>query len=146
MLRHVRPFERAWVFDVDAGRARAFAAAASRELGIPVTATPDLARATIESQIIVTCTTSRRPFLDVRHASPGACIAAMGADNAEQSEIEPALMAAAVVVTDSTEQCAAMGDLHHAITAGAMAGATSGRSWATSSPTWRAGGATPRRS
>src|SRR5207244_13327949 len=37
-----------------------------------------------------------------------------------KQELSPALMAASKVVTDVTEQCAAIGDLHHAIAAGAM--------------------------
>lgn len=44
----------------------------------------------------------------------------MGADHPEKQEIEPALMAASAVVVDVLEQCEHMGDLHHAIAAGAM--------------------------
>ena len=51
---------------------------------------------------------------------PGTFIAAVGADSPDKSEISPALMAAAKVVTDVTAQCAEMGDLHHAIAAGMM--------------------------
>jgi ornithine cyclodeaminase/alanine dehydrogenase-like protein (mu-crystallin family) len=50
----------------------------------------------------------------------GTFIAAVGADNPEKSEIEPALMKKARVVTDLTEQCSYMGDLHHAIRAGVL--------------------------
>ncbi len=64
------------------------------------------------ADVIVTCTTSRVPFL--REARPGAFIAAVGADNPEKSEIDPALMHSSTIVADSTEQAAAIGDLHHA--------------------------------
>jgi ornithine cyclodeaminase/alanine dehydrogenase-like protein (mu-crystallin family) len=70
--------------------------------------------------VIATCTTARTPYLGVADARPGTFIAAIGADNPEKSEIEPPLMAAARVVADVTEQCAVMGDLHHAIRAGMM--------------------------
>ena len=51
----------------------------------------------------------------------GTFIAAIGADNPEKSEIDPALDgASARVVTDLTEQCSYMGDLHHALRAGTM--------------------------
>jgi len=43
-----------------------------------------------------------------------------GADHEDKQEIEPALLAAAKVVTDLTAQAAAIGELHHAIAAGAM--------------------------
>ena len=50
----------------------------------------------------------------------GAFVAAVGADNPEKQEIEPALLAGCAVVADVLEQCATIGDLHHAITAGLM--------------------------
>ena len=52
--------------------------------------------------------------------APGTFIAAVGADHSHKSEIAPDLMAEARVVTDSTDQCAGGGDLHHAIKAGTM--------------------------
>ncbi len=51
---------------------------------------------------------------------PGAFVAAVGADNEHKQELEPALMAAATIVVDSLEQCAAIGDLHHALASGAV--------------------------
>jgi ornithine cyclodeaminase/alanine dehydrogenase-like protein (mu-crystallin family) len=49
--------------------------------------------------------------------APGAFVAAVGADSPEKQEIEPELLARSAVVADVLEQCAAMGDLHHAIEA-----------------------------
>jgi alanine dehydrogenase len=48
----------------------------------------------------------------------GAFVAAVGADNPSKSEITPELMAASRIVTDVTDQCVEIGDLHHAIAAG----------------------------
>jgi alanine dehydrogenase len=83
-------------------------------------ATSDLRKAAAESDIIVTCTTARRYFVTRDMVRPGTFIAAVGADHEEKQEIEPQLMARAKVVTDLTEQAAAIGDLHHAIDAGVM--------------------------
>jgi alanine dehydrogenase len=116
----VLPVRRAAAHDLDADAARAFAADAGRRLGIPVAPAAGLAEATRGADVVVTCTTARRPFLGARHLAPGAFVAAVGADSEAKSELEPALLAAAAVVTDSTPQCAAIGDLHHAIDAGAM--------------------------
>ena len=44
----------------------------------------------------------------------------MGADNPLKQELDPALMASNKVVVDVLEQCAAIGDLHHALAAGVM--------------------------
>jgi ornithine cyclodeaminase/alanine dehydrogenase-like protein (mu-crystallin family) len=60
----------------------------------------------------VTCTPSRAPFL--HKVQPGTFVAAVGADSEEKSEIAPDLMASSKVVTDVTEQCRTIGDLHHA--------------------------------
>jgi len=72
----------------------------------------------VPADVVITCTPSRAAFLD--RVAPGTFVAAVGADSEEKSEIAPALLAASKVVTDVTEQCAAIGDLHHAIAAGAM--------------------------
>ena len=119
-LSVVRPLARVFAHDLDPARARGFAREATELLGIPVEAIDDMSAATLASDIVVTCTSARRPFLGTRHLAPGAFVAAVGADNEEKSEIEPALMAAAAVVVDSSDQCAAIGDLHHALRDGAM--------------------------
>ncbi len=116
----VRPLARALVFDTNVARANDFARAASAELGIPVEVTGTLGDATTRSDIVVTCTTSHRAFLGEAQVARGAFIAAVGADNEHKQEIEPGLLASSAVVTDSTAQCATIGDLHHAIAAGAM--------------------------
>ena len=119
-LRTVRPVAQVFAHDIDPAVCNAFARGATDILGIPVLAVDDLPRATLASDIVVTCTTSRRAFLGAEHVSPGAFIAAVGADDEEKQEIDPRLLATSAVVVDSLEQCAAIGDLHHAITAGAM--------------------------
>lgn len=84
-------------------------------------AAASLHAATLESDVIATSTTARRPFLGLRDVRPGTFIAAVGADHPEKSELEPALMRAASVFVGVREQCRAMGDLRHAVAAGAMA-------------------------
>ena len=42
------------------------------------------------------------------------------ADNPLKQELHPQLMATAKIVCDVLEQCAVMGDLHHALTAGVV--------------------------
>ena len=119
-LRTVRPFTRAFAYDLDAERRAGFARTATAALGIPVIAVDELRGATLASDIVVTCTTSRRAFLGPEHVAPGTFVAAVGADNEEKQEIEPRLLARSAVVVDSLEQCATIGDLHHALVAGAM--------------------------
>jgi len=118
-LRHGLNIRRVFAVDSDAAAAAKFATEiGARGLDAEVPAT--LRAATLESDVIVTCTTTHVPYLGIADVRPGTFVAAIGADNPEKSEIEPALMARARVVTDVTAQCAVMGDLHHAIRAGAM--------------------------
>src|SRR5688572_12978100 len=107
----VRRPKRVLAYDQDPARAARLAGA---------TVVSDLGKAVGESDIVVTCTTARRYFLTRDMVRPGTFIAAVGADHEEKQEIEPQLMAHAKVVTDLTEQAAAIGDLHHAIDAGVM--------------------------
>ena len=57
-------------------------------------------------RVCVTCTPSRRPFLFRDQVAPGTFVAAVGADSPDKQELDPALMAAAMVVVDVLEQCA----------------------------------------
>ena len=119
-LALVRPIARAFAVDTAPGLAESFARNATESLGFPVTSSQSLVEATSHSDIIVTCTPSRKAYLGPDHVSPGAFVAAVGADSEHKQEIESSLLAASAVVTDSTAQCAAIGDLHHAIDSGAM--------------------------
>jgi alanine dehydrogenase len=116
----VRELEQVFVLDTDAARRGALAEQARTVLGIDVVEATDLARATRESEIIVTCTPSRRAYLGEGHVMPGTFVAAVGADSEHKQELHPELLARAAVVVDSLEQCAAIGDLHHAIEAGLL--------------------------
>lgn len=117
-LRETRPFEKAFAYDIDAGKARAFAADMQRSCGLPFeSAGLSEARG---SDVLVLCTTATRAYLDCEHVAQGAFIAAVGADSPSKSEVAPALMANAAVVTDVTEQCVKMGDLRTALAANAV--------------------------
>lgn len=115
------PLARVFAWDADAAAAERFAQEMRASTGLAVEPARELAAATARADLIVTCTSARRPFLGRDHVQRGAFIAAVGADNPEKSEVEPGLLASAKLVVDVLAQCAVMGDLHHALAAGAMA-------------------------
>jgi ornithine cyclodeaminase/alanine dehydrogenase len=117
-LARVLPIERAYAFDSDANQALRFASDLSAELGIEVRAADDLAAATRQSDVCVTCTPSREPLLRLGDLAPGTFLAAVGADSPEKQELDPALLASGKVVVDLLEQCATIGELHHALEKG----------------------------
>jgi len=119
-LAAVRSISRVVAIDVNAERAQRFAEALGSELGIDVAVSRSPAEVGPDVNIWITCTPAKRWILGRSHVAPGAFIAAVGADNPEKQEIEPELLAGNVVVADSLEQCAAIGDLHHAFDADVM--------------------------
>jgi len=112
--------ERVMVYDLQRARAVAFADAINRSTGMTLKVAHTVEECFAHADVVVTCTTAKRYFVTREMVRPGTFIAAVGADNEEKQEIDPALLAAAKVVTDLTAQAAVIGDLHHAITAGDM--------------------------
>jgi ornithine cyclodeaminase/alanine dehydrogenase-like protein (mu-crystallin family) len=119
-LTRVRPVRRAFAFDTDAAKAERYARELSEELDVDIRTVHELGAETLRSDIWVTCTTSRQWFVGRNHVAPGALVLAVGADNEDKQEIEPALLAAGTVVADVLDQCAVVGDLHHALALGLM--------------------------
>src|SRR5215470_6045872 len=119
-LLRVRNPARIAAYDQDPEKSRDFAAALGAETGIPITPVTDLPAAVAASDIVITCTTARRWFIAREMVRPGTFVAGVGADNEDKQELDPALLAKSKLVTDLTEQCATIGDLHHALAAGVM--------------------------
>ncbi len=119
-LACVRSLQRVMVFDLDVDRARRFAGDMSSALGMDIRVIGELGEAASDTTIWITCTPAARWFLGREHVAAGAFVAAVGADNPHKQEIEPELLAASAVVVDHLEQCATIGDLHHAMAAGIM--------------------------
>jgi alanine dehydrogenase len=117
-LAKARPLHRAYAFDNDDAQARKFASELSSELRFEVEAVTDLAQAVGRSDICVTCTPSKEYFLNRDDVRKGTFIAAVGADSPDKQELDPALMQGNKVVVDILEQCAIIGELHHALEKG----------------------------
>jgi ornithine cyclodeaminase/alanine dehydrogenase-like protein (mu-crystallin family) len=116
----VLPLQRILLVDIDHTRAEDLAARDAAKHGLRVEPTKDLRAALRESDVCVTCTTSRRAFLGASDVTPGTFVAAVGADNPEKQELEPTLLASATLVVDVLDQCAEIGELHHALRAGVL--------------------------
>ncbi|MGE0405091.1 MAG: ornithine cyclodeaminase family protein [Candidatus Korobacteraceae bacterium] len=115
------PLQAAFAYDVDHTKAQAFAREMSSRLGTEVQAVHDLPAALRQTDICVTCTPSRKFYVAKNDIAPGTFVAAMGADSPEKQELDPELLKSSKVVVDLLEQCAQVGELHHAIDAGMSA-------------------------
>jgi ornithine cyclodeaminase/alanine dehydrogenase-like protein (mu-crystallin family) len=119
-LAAVLPLRMVWLADSDPAAMLRAALEAAR-LGLEDRRAADHRAACRESDVVVTCTPGREILLDAGDVGPGAFVAGVGADNESKRELDPSLLRRATVVADLREQCARMGDLHHALDAGALA-------------------------
>lgn len=122
-LALVRPIREARIWARDACKARTVAQELSAELGFSVTAYAEPMKAVAGSHVIVTATPANQPVLSAAWLEPGQHVTAMGSDAEHKNEIDPAAIAFAdLYVADSLTQTRCIGELHHAIAAGAIAG------------------------
>lgn len=119
-LAAVRALEHAFLWDADPRASERMAAELGPEAGMRLTVIGELSDAVQRSDIVVTCTPSTRFLVGPECVAPGTFIAGVGVDTEEKRELDPGLLARSAVVVDILEQCAAIGDLHHALDAGAM--------------------------
>jgi ornithine cyclodeaminase/alanine dehydrogenase-like protein (mu-crystallin family) len=117
----VLPLKKVFAYDIDPHRSKAYAQEQSSALRIEVTAVPSTKEAARQSDVIVTCTTARKPVLSADEVRPGTFLAAVGADNEDKQELDPRLLAQHTMVPDVLSQAASIGELHHAIRAGLLA-------------------------
>jgi ectoine utilization protein EutC len=111
----VRPFSRVLVWGRDPAKAAAAAAELAATLGVEARAEPDPAALVAESQLVVTTTPARAPILKAEWLHPGLHITAMGSDQAEKNELDPAVLAAAdLYVCDRLSQAERLGELRAA--------------------------------
>jgi ornithine cyclodeaminase/alanine dehydrogenase-like protein (mu-crystallin family) len=119
-LARVRRIERVHAWDGVPSSAALYAREMGSELGCETVATDDYRDVVGRCDVIVTCTASRLPLLHAADVSAGTFVAGVGADSDDKQELAPDLLARSTLVVDVLDQCARIGDLHHALDAGAM--------------------------
>ncbi|MEX3007643.1 cyclodeaminase [Hoeflea sp. TYP-13] len=118
----VRPIERATIWARDQDKAAATARRMSDRLDIPVSAVTDAATAVAEADVIVTTTPATAPVLKAEWLRPGQHVTAMGSDQHNKNELEPACLTRAdLYVPDRLSQTRSLGELRAAIEAGVVA-------------------------
>lgn len=72
-----------------------------------------------QCRLIVTCTPSNTPLLDVKYLREGTHITAVGSDTPEKQELDPGILKSAdLLVADSIKQCMERGEIFKALSAG----------------------------
>jgi ornithine cyclodeaminase len=121
-LKQVRDFKRLLVYSRSPAHVEQYIADMTPVLGVEIVQAGDPATAVRESDIVVTTTPAKAPYLKAEWLHPGLHITAMGSDAEEKQELEAAVLAQAdVLVCDHTSQAFRLGELHHGLAAGVIA-------------------------
>ena len=91
-LKHVRRIQRVLAYDRDPARVQQFIRQMTPETHVEIEPAEDLAVAVRASDICVTCTPAREPFIGVDDVRAGQFIAAVGADSEEKQELDPEIL------------------------------------------------------
>ena len=120
-LRQVRNFKRLMVYDLEETQVQRYIQEMSAQLDVQIVPALDVRTVFESSDIIVTTTPSRTPYVKAAWLRPGMHITCMGSDLPEKQELEPDVLAKAdVLVCDRKTQCFKMGELHHGLDAGVI--------------------------
>ena len=120
-LRQVRDFRRLMVYGIVPEQVERYAAEMAPRLGVEVVKAEDAGTVVRNSDVVVTCTPSRQPYLKAEWLHPGLHITAMGSDSEKKQELHAdALGRANVLVCDRKSQCFRLGELHHGLEEGVI--------------------------
>ena len=99
----------------------ACAAELMETLKIPVAARPTPMAAVADADLVVTVTPSRQPLVTANMLRSSVTVIAVGSDGPDKRELANDVLArAGKIVTDRTDQCLRLGELHHAVESGVV--------------------------
>lgn len=117
-LVSVLPIKTVYVVGRNQSKLQDFQQAMSKQFDLSVELVEESGAAVRNSDVCVTCTPSRSAILHAQDVAPGTFIAAVGADSPDKQELDPELLRRNKVVVDLVDQCAHVGELHHALNQG----------------------------
>jgi ornithine cyclodeaminase len=114
-LQLVRDFERVLVYSRTPAHMQQYAAEMAPLLGVSVVPAGSPEQVVRESQVVVTTTPAKEPYLQASWLHPGLHVTAMGSDAEEKQELHAAVFARAdLIACDRRAQAFRLGELHHA--------------------------------
>ena len=118
-LRLVRDFSKLMIYGIVPEEVDAYVKEISTELDIEVIKAKDPETLVRQSDIVVTTTPSKEPYLRAEWLHPGLHITCMGSDSEDKQELYPDVFSRADrIVCDKKSQAFRLGELHHAKDAG----------------------------
>ena len=114
-LKLVRDIKKVLVYGIAAGDVARYATEMSAELDLEVQVAPNVETVVRGSEVVVTTTPSRQPYLEAGWLHPGLHITAVGSDLPGKHELHTACFVQADrVVCDRVSQCFTLGELQYA--------------------------------
>ena len=118
-LKQVRDFRRLMVYGIIPHQVEQYAAEMAPLLGVEIVQADDAETVVRSSDVVVTATPSREPYLKAEWLHPGLHITAMGCDSEEKQELHAGVLGRAdLLVCDRKSQCFRLGELHHGLEEG----------------------------
>lgn len=118
-LKLVRDFEHVLVYNRHPERVTEYIEEMSAVLDAEIIQAASIADVVSGSDVVVTTTPAKAPFLKADWLHPGLHITAMGSDAEEKNELGPAVLATAdLLVCDRKSQVFRLGEHHHALEVG----------------------------
>jgi ectoine utilization protein EutC len=120
-LKLVRNFTRLLVYSIIPEEIDIYVTEMTRDLGVEVIKYDNPEPVVRQSDLVVTATPAHKPYLRAEWLHPGMHITCIGADTEDKQEIyEDVFSHVDIIVCDSKIQCFRLGELHHALLAGAI--------------------------
>lgn len=120
-LKLMRDFERLLVYGIVPDQVDQYVDEMRQALGIKVEKCASPEEVVMQSDVVVTTTPSRQPYLKAEWLHPGLHITCMGADGEHKQELHADVIGRADrLVCDSKAQCFRLGELHHALKGGVI--------------------------
>lgn len=118
-LKQVRDFKQVVVYDRQPDLVEKYVRDMVPELGVTIIPARSVKEVFQASQVVVTCTPSKTPFVDPTFLHPGLHITAMGADLPEKQELYPKVFEKAdIIACDTRSQSFTVGELYNAAAQG----------------------------
>lgn len=124
-LKLVRDFRKVVVFGRKREAVRKFMSDVSTELRVEVVPAKNPAEVVRRSEAVITATPAHEPLVAAADLHAGVHITAMGSDGPGKQELDPRIFERAdIVACDLRSQCERLGELQHAVAAGAISSTT----------------------
>jgi ectoine utilization protein EutC len=120
-LKQVRDFQQLMVYGIVLDQVEEYAAEMASVLGVEVVQAADVETVVRNSDVVVTCTPAKEPYLKAEWLHPGLHITAMGTDTEDKQELyADALGRADLLVCDRKSQSFRLGEFHNGLEAGVI--------------------------